>query len=57
VDDDLVDPGNEERDRERGALHELGPVSDDGEDLHGARRLLAVATRAPGCGEAGDRRS
>jgi hypothetical protein len=34
VHDDLVDPGIAQRDRERGRLHELRPVADDGEDAH-----------------------
>ena len=34
VDDDLLDPGVAERDRERRRLDELRPVADDGEHLH-----------------------
>ena len=36
VDDDLVDPGVAQRDRERRRLDELRPVADDGQDTHRA---------------------
>ncbi len=42
VQDDLVDPGVAQRERERCGLDELRPVPDDGEDLHRASNTTSL---------------
>jgi hypothetical protein len=55
VQDDLVDPGVAEREREGCGFDELRPIPDNGEDLHAPKPTKAVGQGDVGAAHGGHR--